>query len=73
MKLSTILAVVFSTASVVHAVAVDKRDPSLEVRGCGYDDCDDCHSSDPYCVNCDNGGGIGVSCAVCLAHCDPCC
>lgn len=64
MRLSTILAVVLSTVSVAHAAAIDQRNAGLEARGCSYDSCDACHRKDQYCVHCDTGGGIGVSCAV---------
>lgn len=64
MRFSKILVVVFSTASVVHALAMSQRDTGLEARGCNYDSCDNCHDRDQYCVYCDTGGGIGASCAV---------
>jgi hypothetical protein len=71
MKFSNILAVVLSTASIAQAAAVGQRDAALEVRGCNYDSCDACHNRDQYCVHCDTGGGIGVSCAVWFVYPDP--
>ncbi|PKY04925.1 hypothetical protein P168DRAFT_317965 [Aspergillus campestris IBT 28561] len=68
MKFSKILAVIVLPASIVHAaaVAVDQESTGLEARGCKWKNCDDCYENDKYCVFCNNGGGIGVSCIVWL-------
>lgn len=64
MQFSKILAVVVLPVSMVLAVPVDQESTGLEARGCKWKNCDECHERDQYCVFCNNGGGIGVSCAV---------